>query len=89
MESTNFDDDQIFQGFGVGNLHLIERFRRVGPSQIDYQMTLIDPETYTRPWTVVLPMTKTEGPIFEYACHEGNLGMEGILAGHRIEEARQ
>ena len=89
VESTNFDDDQIFQGFGVGNLRLIERFRRVGPSQIDYQMTLIDPETYTRPWTVVLPMTKTEGPIFEYACHEGNLGMEGILAGHRIEEARQ
>ena len=89
VESTNFDDDQIFQGFGVGNLRLIERFRRVGPGQIDYQMTLIDPETYTRRWTVVLPMTKTKGPIFEYACHEGNLGMEGILAGHRIEEARQ
>ena len=89
VESTNFDDDQIFQGFGVGNLRLIERFRRVGPGQIDYQMTLIDPETYTRRWTVVLPMTKTKGPIFEYACHEGNLGMKGILAGHRIEEARQ
>ena len=89
VETTNFDDKQIFRGFPVGTLRLVERFTRVGADQIDYRMTLTDPETYTRPWTVVLPMTRTEGPIFEYACHEGNLGMEGILAGHRAEEARR
>ncbi len=87
VETTNFDDRQVFRGFPVGNLRLVERFTRVGPDQIDYRMTLTDPGTYSRPWTVALPMTKTEGPIFEYACHEGNYGMEGILAGHRAEEA--
>ena len=87
VETTNFDDRQVFQGFPVGNLHLVERFSRVRPDQIDYRMTLTDPGTYSRPWTVVLPMTKTDGPVFEYACHEGNRGMEGILSGHHAEEA--
>ena len=72
--------------FRLANLHLVERFTRVGPDQIDYRMTLTDPTTYSRPWAVVLPMTRTAGPIFEYACHEGNHGMEGILAGHRADE---
>ena len=87
VESTNFDDKQQFRGFPVGNLHLVERFTPIGPDQIDYRMTLTDASTYSRPWTVVLPLTKSQGPVFEYACHEGNLGMEGILAGHRAEEA--
>ena len=87
VETTNFDDRQVFRGFPVGNLRLVERLTRVGPDQIDYRMTLTDPGTYARPWTVALPMTKTGGPIFEYACHEGNRGMEGILAGHRADEA--
>ncbi len=89
VETTNFGDQQIFRGFPVGNLRLVERFTRVGADQIDYRMTLTDPGTYARPWTVVLPMTQTGGPIFEYACHEGNLGMEGILAGHRAEEGKR
>ena len=50
------------------------------------EMMLDDPTMYTQPWTAVLPMIETGGPIFEYACHEGNYGMEGILAGHRTEE---
>ena len=87
VETTNFDDKQVFRGFPVGILRLVERFTRVGPDQIDYRMTLTDQGTYSGPWTVALPMTKTGGPIFEYACHEGNLGMEGILAGHRADEA--
>ena len=87
VETTNFDDKQVFRGFPVGTLRLVERFTRVGPDQIDYRMTLTDQGTYSSPWTVGLPMTRTGGPIFEYACHEGNLGMEGILAGHRAEEA--
>lgn len=89
VETTNFDDKQVFRGFSVGNLRLVEHYTRVGPDKIDYRMTLTDPSTYSRAWTVALPMTKTQGPIFEYACHEGNLGMEGILGGHRVEEATQ
>jgi len=89
VETTNFDAKQVFRGFSVETLQLVERFTRTGPDQIDYQMTLTDPETYSSPWTVALPMMRSEGPVFEYACHEGNLGMEGILAGHRAEEASQ
>ena len=88
VETTDLSDKQVFRGFSEGDLSLVEWFTRVGPDQIDYRMTLTDSTTYTRPWTVALPMTKTDGPIFEYACHEGNYGMEGILAGHRAEEQR-
>ena len=86
VETTNFSDQQVFRGFPVGNLRLVERFTRTGPDSIDYEMTLSDPSTYTRAWTVVLPMIANGGGMFEYACHEGNYGMEGILAGHRAEE---
>ena len=53
---------------------------------IDYQFTVTDPTMYTRPWTAAIPMSKFEGPIFEYACHEGNYGMGGILRGARMDE---
>ena len=86
VETTNFSDQQVFRGFPVGDLRLVERFTRTGPDSIDYEMTLSDPATYTRDWTVVLPMIANGGGMFEYACHEGNYGMEGILAGHRAEE---
>ncbi len=89
VETTNFSAQQQFRGQPVGGMRLVERFTRTAPDRIDYEMTLDDPATYTRPWTVVLPMTQTGGPIFEYACHEGNYGMEGILAGHRAEEAAE
>ena len=73
-------------GLSVDGLRLVERFTRTGPNSIDYEMTLSDPATYTRDWTIVLPMIANGGGMFEYACHEGNYGMEGILAGHRAEE---
>ena len=75
-------------GLSVDGLRLVERFTRTGPNSIDYEMTLSDPATYTRDWTIVLPMIANGGGMFEYACHEGNYGMEGILAGHRAEELR-
>ena len=86
VETTNFSAKQVFRGFPVDNLRLVERFTRTGPGRIDYEMTLSDPATYARDWTVVLPMIANGGGMFEYACHEGNYGMEGILAGHRAEE---
>ena len=84
VETTNLRKSS-FRGSSV-NLHLVERFTRVSPDTIRYEFTVEDPETWTRPWTVAVPMTKTQGPMFEYACHEGNYAMEGILSGARAEE---
>jgi hypothetical protein len=67
----------------------MERFTRVDAEHIDYQFTFEDPATYTRPWTAVLPMTRIAGPIFEYACHEGNYGLTNILSGARAEDAKK
>jgi hypothetical protein len=68
------------------NFHLVERFTRRDPSTLIYEFTVDDPTIWTRPWTASIPMTKTDEAIYEYACHEGNYGMEGILAGARAEE---
>jgi len=67
-------------------MRIVERFRRVDANTIDHRFTVEDPTTFTRPYTVSVPMTKMAGPIFEYACHEGNRGMEGILRGARAVE---
>jgi hypothetical protein len=67
-------------------LKLIERFTRVGPNTLHYEITVDDPETWTRPWTFMIPLRRTEQAIYEYACHEGNIGLAGILSGARVEE---
>lgn len=69
------------------NLRLTERFTRVAPETIRYEVTLSDPTVWTAPWTVHLPLTRTDEAIYEFACHEGNhYGMVGILAGARAGE---
>tara|TARA_Y100000588_G_C14235850_1_gene917266 strand:+ start:613 stop:1626 length:1014 start_codon:yes stop_codon:yes gene_type:complete len=65
------------------NKHLIERFTRVTPDRVAYEYTVSDPTVYTAPFTVMMPFRRTDGPLFEYACHEGNIGLHGILAGAR------
>jgi hypothetical protein len=65
---------------------LVERFTRVGPDTITYEFTVTDPTTLTRPWTAVEPLTRIDEAIYEYACHEGNYGMTGILSGARFQE---
>ena len=87
VETINFDPKTNYYG-SRDTLHLIERYTRVDENTIDYQFTINDPRTFTRPWTVSRPMTRiTDGvSIFEYACHEGNYAMEGILAGARAQE---
>jgi hypothetical protein len=85
VETTNFTDQTNYQGSGA-NLKLIERFRRVNDDVLMYEFTVDDPESFTRPWTAQLPMTPAEGRIYEYACHEGNEAMVGMLAGARAEE---
>jgi hypothetical protein len=69
-------------------LHIVERFRRVDTNTIEYTITVDDPQMYTRPWTVRYPMTKTTELMYEYACHEGNYGMVGMLAAGRAEAAK-
>jgi hypothetical protein len=90
VETTNFRDIGAQRETTVLGTtergRVIERFTRVGPDLIDYQVTLDDPGWYTQAWTAAVPMRKTQGPIYEYACHEGNYGLPNILAGHRQEE---
>ena len=85
VDTTNFTDKVLYRG-AAENLHLVERFTRVGPGEIDYRVTVEDPTTFTRSWTVAIPFVNTGEDMFEYACHEGNYGMEGILSGAREEE---
>ena len=68
--------------------HLIERFTRVDEDTLLYEFTVTDPGTWTAPWTAQVPMRLNELPLFEYACHEGNYAMEGILAGARADERK-
>jgi hypothetical protein len=86
VETTNFRADATYRNTIPENLHLTERFTRVSPDTIKYEFTVNDPATFTKPWTASIPMTRAAGPVYEYACHEGNYAMEGILAGARAQE---
>ena len=86
VETTNFHPLQTFQGLPSDDLKVIERFTRVDEETILYEFTIDDPTTFTRPFTAVVPMRTGGGAIYEYACHEGNYGMEGTLRGARAIE---
>jgi len=81
VDTTNFSDKQEFRGIPQGSLHLIERFTRVDDKTLNYEATIDDLTMWTRRWTFQLPWQKDDSyQMFEYACHEGNYGMEGILS---------
>jgi hypothetical protein len=82
VDTTNFSDKTNFRGATSG-LHMVERFTRTAPDALRYQATFDDPSTWTRPWTVENIWLTSRGQIYEYACHEGNYGLAGILAGGR------
>ncbi len=94
VETENFKDERRWIPLGSApagtgssaNMTLVERFTRVDVDTLEYTFTVTDPETWTSPWTASQPMRRTDMPMFEYACHEGNYSMEGILAGARAEE---
>ena len=88
VETTNFTAQSTFVGSGP-NLRLVERFTRSDSHTLRYEFTLDDPESFTRPWTVVLPMRRSDGPVYEYACHEGNRSMTVILEVARAQERRE
>jgi hypothetical protein len=85
VETTNFTEKTNFRGAGE-NLRVIERFTRADPETLLYEFTVDDPASFTKQWNAQLPMRRSDGPLFEYACHEGNYGLEGILKGARVEE---
>jgi hypothetical protein len=85
VDTTNFSAKSNFMG-SAENLHLVERFTRVAPDVISYEITISDPTTWTMPWTAVIRLKQTQNKIYEFACHEGNLSMPGILNGARAEE---
>jgi hypothetical protein len=87
IETVNFYNETSFRGSSP-TLHLVERFTRVGADTLDYEFTATDATTWTAPWTVSVPMRRTDDRIYEYACHEGNYGMTNLLAGARAEDAR-
>lgn len=82
VETKNFARETAFAGSSKDS-SLVERFRRVDPDTVMYEFTFQDPHSLTRPWTAVIPLRRTDGPLYEYACHEGNYGLEGILGGAR------
>jgi hypothetical protein len=86
VDTTGFSSQSDMMGSSTG-LHLVERFTRVAPDVLQYDVTMSDPSTWTQPWTVRINFRQTHEPLLEYACHEGNLGMTGILAGARKQEA--
>ena len=67
-------------------LHVVERFTRTEAEVLQYQITIDDPDTWTKPWTLMVPLRRTSNPVLEYACHEGNSAMTGIMAGARAQE---
>jgi hypothetical protein len=88
VETTNFTGRTGVRGGNLlsDNARVTERFTRTGDSTILYQFTVDDPKTWTQPWSGEYPLTKIEGPMFEYACHEGNYGLANNLSGARAEE---
>lgn len=101
VETTNFADKGHFLWRATWRgtrttLHLVERFTRIDDETIDYEFTMTDPTMFTRPWTASVPMSTnqesrgvTSGPMFEYACHEGNYGLLNMLRGARVQELDQ
>jgi hypothetical protein len=85
VESTNFVNG--FQGSSP-DVKITERFSRTEPDRLNWTVTVDDPRTWTKPWTFMIRLKHTDDQIYEYACHEGNISMVGILAGARADEAR-
>ncbi len=85
VDTTNFTDKTSFRGSGP-EMHLVERFTRVGTDTLLYEYTIDDPASFAGSWSAAIPMTRTEDPMFEYACHEGNYGMFHLLQGARAQE---
>jgi hypothetical protein len=91
VETTNLHPNSEVMSIGGGFVwsgkgRLVERFSRTGPGEMLYEFTVEDPVAFTRPWRAQMPMRTAKGPLYEYACHEGNYSLPNVLAGARAEE---
>jgi hypothetical protein len=86
IDTTNYKP-RAFMSVSSDKLHVTERFSRGGPETLKYEITIDDPGTWTKPWSLMIPLRQSPVPVYEYACHEGNHGLAGILAGARAQEA--
>ena len=87
VETRNFRRETSLGGSSADTF-LVERFQRVDADTVVYEFTVEDPNNYTRPWTATVPLRRTDDTLFEYACHEGNIGMEGIMGGARQKDTQ-
>ena len=85
VDTTNFTGLTAFRGSGE-KLHLVERFTRTAPDTLIYRFTVEDPQTWDKPWTAEIPWKQTQGPVYEWACHEGNSELSTILNGARVAD---
>lgn len=85
VETSNFSNKNPYRGATDG-MRLVERFSRAAEGMLMYEFTVHDPATWTTPWTGRIPLEKLDEQVYEYACHEANYGMEGILKGTRADE---
>jgi hypothetical protein len=85
VETINVRPENRFRG-ASDKFKVTERFKLVEPGTILYRATIDDPEAYAKPWTIEYPFVATSGPVYEYACHEGNYSMQDILGGARKME---
>ena len=88
IETTHFNDERRWRGT-TPSMTLVERLTRVDADTLAYEYTVTDPETWTRPWAASIPMRRSDEPLYEYACHEGNYSMPGILGGHSRGRSRR
>jgi hypothetical protein len=85
IETTNFNDQKLFRGASE-HMRTVERLTKLDANTIEYRLTVSDPVTFSRPWTLVNGLHRAEGGMYEVGCHEGNIGLRGILAGARAQE---
>jgi hypothetical protein len=88
VDTANFSKEGGFRG-ATTNLQLVERFTRVDQDTLRYEFTVEDPETWTKKWSASIPMTRSSELMFEYACHEANYGLEGVLKGARYQDRQK
>jgi hypothetical protein len=88
VDTTNFSQEAGFRGAST-KMHLVERFTRLDKDALRYEFTVDDPATWTAKWSASIPMTRTDELIYEYACHESNYGLEGVLKGARFEDQQK
>ena len=85
VDTTNYRPG-LFMQISTEKLHVVERYTRTGDNSIQWEITIDDPGAWTKPWTAMIPLRRSKDALYEYACHEGNYGLQGILAGARAEE---